>query len=88
MQLEFLSKFIKEISSIKVKSTKTKLIDVIGSIENANSMSDIKGLKKLSGFKDAYRIRLVDYRIGIFINNDKVQFARFVHRKDIYKLFP
>ncbi len=51
-------------------------------------MSDIKGLKKLKGFKDAYRVRLGDYRLGVFINKDLVQFARFVHRKDIYKLFP
>jgi len=31
---------------------------------------------------------LGDYRIGVFINKDTVQLARFVHRKDIYHLFP
>jgi len=88
MRVEFLSKFNKDISSIKVKSTKLKLIEVIDLIEQANSMSDIKRLKKLKGSKDAYRIRLGDYRLGVFINKDLVQFARFVHRKDIYKVFP
>ncbi len=64
MQTEFLSKFNKDISTIKVKSTKSKLIETIDSIEKANSISDIKGLKKLKGFKDAYRVRLGDYRLG------------------------
>jgi mRNA interferase RelE/StbE len=88
MQVEFLSKFNKDISSIKVKSTKTKLIEVIDSIEKATSMSDIKGLKKLKGFKDAYRVRVGDYRLGAFINKDVAELARFVHRKAIYKFFP
>ena len=88
MQVEFLSKFNKDISSIKAKSTKAKLLELIDLIEKANSMSGIKGLKKLKGFKDAYRVRLGDYRLGVFINKDIVQFARFVHHKDIYKLFP
>ncbi len=64
------------------------MIRAIDLIEEAIFMSDIKGLKKLKGFKDAYRIRIGDYRLGIFINKDTVQFARFAHRKDIYKLFP
>lgn len=88
MQVEFLSKFNKDLSSLKAKSTKSKLIEILELIEKAKSMSEIKGLKKLKGFKDAYRVRLGDYRLGVFINKDIVQFARFVHRKDIYKLFP
>ena len=58
MRVEFLRKFNKDISSLKVKSIKLKLIETIELVENANSIANIKGLKKLKGFKDAYRIRL------------------------------
>ena len=51
-------------------------------------MPAIVNLKKLKGFKTAYRIRIGDYRIGVFIDGDIVEFARVVHRKDIYRLFP
>ena len=88
MRVEFLNRFNKDISSIKNKSTKQKLVALINLVESAKSKSEIKNLKKLKGFSDAYRVRLGDYRVGIFINDDIVQFARIVHRKDIYRLFP
>ncbi len=88
MEVEFLSKFNKDISSIKQKTTKASIIKIIEQVEDARSLSDISGVKKLKGFKDAYRIRVGDYRLGLFVSKNKAQFARFVHRKDIYKLFP
>ena len=36
----------------------------------------------------AYRLRLGDYRVGIFLVEGVVEFARVVHRRDIYKVFP
>ena len=44
--------------------------------------------KKLKGFEQIYRIRIGDYRLGIYINDDVVEFIRCLHRKDIYKYFP
>jgi len=52
------------------------------------SLRDIRNLKKLKGYKNLFRIKIGDFRIGIFIENDTVEFARVVHHKDIYKLFP
>jgi mRNA interferase RelE/StbE len=42
----------------------------------------------MQGYDSFYRIRLADYRIGIEIINDEIIFARFLHRKDVYKYFP
>lgn len=88
MEVEFLGKFNKDISSIKQKTTKASIIKIIEQVEKARSISEISGVKKLKGFKEAYRIRVGDYRLGLFVSKNKAQFARFVHRKDIYKLFP
>ena len=46
------------------------------------------GLKKLSGHPEAYRIRVGDYRLGIFYSDEIITIARFLKRNDIYKLFP
>ena len=88
MEIIFLDKFEKDIDKIKSKSVKSSIIKIIEHVEKANSISEIKNLKKLKGFSSAYRIRMGDFCIGVFIEDNKVEFARIIHRKDIYKLCP
>lgn len=57
-------------------------------MESIDSLDEIPNIKKLKGHKSAYRIRIGDYRLGFFFENTTIIFARFVHRKDIYKIFP
>ena len=88
MQVEFLSKFSKDIERISQKSVKANLSKLIHSLELAENLNNIPNLKKLVGHKSAYRVRIGDYRVGFFFENHKVILARIVHRKDIYKVFP
>ena len=44
--------------------------------------------KKLKGYKSYYRIKIGDYRIGVEIENDVIDFILISHRKNIYNLFP
>lgn len=88
MKTEFLKQFYKDLDKLTLESVKNDVIDTIENVENATKTTEIKNLKKLTGYKYAYRIKIGDYRIGIFIENDIVEFARVVHRKDIYKVFP
>ena len=57
-------------------------------MENADLLDTIPNTKKLKEFKTAYRTRVGDYRLGFFYENATILIARFVHRKDIYKIFP
>jgi mRNA interferase RelE/StbE len=57
-------------------------------VEQAKDLSDIKSLKKMSEYANAYRIKIGDYRIGISIEEGNVDFCAVAHRKDIYRLFP
>ena len=88
MQVEFSSKFSKDIDGISQKSIKLNLIKLIQFFESSQNLNAIPNLKKLVGHKSAYRVRIGDYRVGFFYENQKVLFARVIHRKDIYKLFP
>jgi mRNA interferase RelE/StbE len=88
MEVEFLSKFSKDLDSISVKSVKSNLVKLINLVESENNLTNIPQLKKLVGHRSAYRVRLGDYRVGFFYENNKIIFARIVHRKDIYKVFP
>ena len=88
MQVEFLSKFSKDLDHISVKSVKSNLAKLIQQIESEENLNNISHLKKLAGHKSAYRVRIGDFRVAFFYENHKVIFARVIHRKDIYKVFP
>ena len=88
MKVEFLSKFVADLDKINVVHVKKTVIRTIELVESVNHLSEIPNLKKLKGHKSAFRIKIGDYRIGIFIKGRTVEMARVVHRKDIHKVFP
>ncbi|MCX6257052.1 MAG: type II toxin-antitoxin system RelE/ParE family toxin [Bacteroidia bacterium] len=88
MKTEFLKHFYKDLDSITLVSVRNNVADIILNVEKASGISDIRNIKKLSGHRFAYRIKSGDYRIGVFIENNIVEFVRLAHRKDIYKVFP
>ena len=88
MQIVFLSKFFKDLSKINQPKVLADIEKAIIQVENVKTTININQLKKLKGYKSAFRIKVGDYRIGLFIENDVIEFARILHRKDIYNLFP
>jgi len=85
----YLPSFIRDLKALKktpvFETIKTLAFEKIPSYERLDQISQ---LKKLKGDDNAYRIRVGDYRIGIFIQNEVVTFARVQHRRDIYRSFP
>jgi len=88
MKVEFLKKFSKDLDNIKAKSVKQSVIRLIELMEAVDTVDKIPNTKKLKGHRNAYRTRVGDYRVGFFFENSTILLARFLHRKDIYKLFP
>ena len=88
MNVEFLKRFSKDLDDIKNKSVKQAVSRLIELMEAVDSLDKIPNTKKLKGHKSAYRTRIADYRVGFFFENSTILLARFLHRKDIYKIFP
>lgn len=88
MGVEFLDRFSKDLDKISQKSIRSNIAKLIVNIEPAKSLAEINQTKKLKGHKSAYRIRIGDYRVGVFLEGHKVTFARVVHQKEIYNVFP
>ena len=88
MKVDFKKTFLKELEKLKNKSLKNSIYNSIIQVELAESISEIKNIKKLAGFEMYYRLRVGDYRIGLKLENETVNFVIFEHRKDIYKTFP
>ncbi|MBT6669728.1 MAG: type II toxin-antitoxin system RelE/ParE family toxin, partial [Gammaproteobacteria bacterium] len=46
---------------------------------------EVTGVKKLTNFEPAYRLRVGDYRVLFDVSEEVVQVGRVLHRKESYK---
>jgi len=77
------STFEKDINALQNAKMHKQISYLIEDVRKA-----INSIKKLKGYKNHYRIRIGDYRAGLIIDGNTVEFIRLLHRKDIYKRFP
>ena len=80
-------KFWKDVKKLNNKRTMQDVVNAIENVRNAANQEQIREVKRLKGAK-AYRIRIGDYRIGVTIEGDTVEFITVGHRKEFYDFFP
>jgi mRNA interferase RelE/StbE len=80
--------FEKDVDKELSKEMQLKLADLIEELQKAPSLHSINNLKKLKGYKTAYRIKMGDYRIGFIVEANMIKLSRVLNRKDIYRYFP
>ena len=89
MNIEFDKSFEKSLDKLKDKTLFPKIEKAIELFEQKATISQIPNFKKLTGFKNYYRYRIGDYRIGVErISDETIRLILVAHRKDIYSLFP
>jgi mRNA interferase RelE/StbE len=88
MQVRFLQPFSKRIDTLRDPALLMRLRGIVENVKSAATIRDISNVKKLKGHKSAYRIRIGDFRVGLYIEGDTAIFADFDHRKDIYSRVP
>jgi mRNA interferase RelE/StbE len=88
MLTRFREKFEKDIDKISNPDILSEITNVIEMVEMADRPQNIKNIKKLKGGKNAFRIRIGNYRVGIYIINNVVEFTRVLPRDKIYEYFP
>ena len=82
------ARFAKDVDKLPDKNFRNKLAIIIVDLQQCKLLSQIKNCKKLKGFKNAYRIKVGDYRLGFLYVNEKIYLGRVMHRKEIYRYFP
>jgi mRNA interferase RelE/StbE len=88
MEVDFTKNFLKILENLKNEVLLQKIQDAIENVIHANAITEISNIKKLTGHKVYFRIKIGDYRIGIELVENQIRFLTFLHRKDIYKKFP
>jgi mRNA interferase RelE/StbE len=87
MNIDIRSSFTKDADKLPA-NIQRQLALIITNLQQAKQLTHIKDCKKIKGSKTAYRIRLSQYRIGFFFENETIELVRVLGRKDIYKYFP
>lgn len=72
---------IPEIDRLKIEQF------VFNETPNIKSFRDLRS-EKLQGYKNCYKVRFGNYRVGLKYENNTISFDRVLHRKEIYKYFP
>lgn len=88
MKVQFRKSFEKDLRKLRDREVLSRVKAIIGEIEASQRLDEISNFKKLKTQGSYYRIRVGDYRIGIMIDGETVNFVRILHRREIYKKFP
>lgn len=89
MKTEYLPSFIRDLKKLKKTAIYSNIKSIaLEIIPQCQDLTEINNLKKIKGSTDAYRIRIGDYRLGVFIKDETVTFSRVLHRKEVYRYFP
>lgn len=88
MKIQFRESFERDLKKIKNPPLLKQIKKLIFKIESCSALTEIPNVKKLAGGNNFYRIRLGDYRVGLYVGKSVVEFVRVLHRKEIYRYFP
>ena len=87
MQVDVSNAFAKDMRGIH-RNYHAKVAQIIEEMEAAHDIRQIKNIEPCEGTSNAYRIRMGDYRIGIYIENNIIKVKRIGKRGDFYNHFP
>jgi mRNA interferase RelE/StbE len=88
MKVLYEKAFWRDIKKLRDQNVLDNLALVLEEIKKTTDLSVLGDIKKLKGHPSAFRIKVDDYRLGFFLENDQVILTRFLNRKDISKFFP
>ncbi len=88
MQVEFRKTFQQDLRDIKDRKILERIRAAIEEVETANSLLSVANVKAIQGHVGYYRIRIGDFRLGLYLDKGVVAFVRVLHRKEMYRYFP
>ena len=88
MQVITTRQFEKDADKELSKKLQLQLADIIEQLQQADHLMEISNLKKMKGYKNAYRIRFGQYRIEFLFESNTIKLSRVMNRKEIYRYFP
>ena len=88
MKVLYSRKFLKELSQIPSKERIKIEKFVFEVIPHLKTISESYKIESMKEYKNYYKVRFGDYRVGLRNEKDLIILERVLHRKEIYRYFP
>ena len=88
MRVEYSKQFLKELAHIPSKTRVSIEKFIFDELPDLNNISESRKIESLKGYKDFFKIRFGNYRVGLLKENEIIVVRRVLHRKEIYRYFP
>ena len=88
MKVSYKNSFLSDLKTIRDSKTLELIRTKIDELVLAENPGDFRNTKKLKGAKNAYRIKVGNYRIAYFLEDETIVLVRVLNIKDIYRYFP
>jgi mRNA interferase RelE/StbE len=88
-KVEYTKRFLKELASLP-QDTQSRVESIVFNELKSENPFELGYLSKMKGYKDKYKIRVGNYRIGLTIDKKEqtIICQRVAHRREIYQIFP
>ena len=87
MELLFRESFLKDLRKLKDRSTKKRLLDIVDQLKEVQVLEEISGIKAMSDLPKYLRLRIGDYRLGLYREEGQaLHLVRFLRHREIYSL--
>ncbi len=89
MKVIYTKTFLKDLSKV-FPDKRRKQIEkfVFVELPGLSSIESAGNIEQMTGFKNYYKVRFGDFRVGMNKNDDTIEVLRVLNRKEIYKYFP
>jgi mRNA interferase RelE/StbE len=88
MKATFRKSFARDVRKVRDRVILDRVRQVIEQVETVTTLQEVSDLKQLAGTANCFRIRVGDYRLGIVVEGETVEFVRCLPRRDLYRFFP
>ena len=88
MEIRYGAGFNRDLARIRNPDLSRRIERIIEDLKAASTITEVRGVRRITGAEHHYRIRIGDYRLGVSVEGDAVTLLRFAHRSEIYRVFP
>ena len=87
MKLEYRAAFARDLRRARNLELLGRLDRILDELKAASTIEEVRGVRRMVGRSNSFRIRVGSYRLGITVEGDVVTLVRFLPRDEVYRHF-